>query len=197
MDWPAIVATGLGSAWLSGVNLYATVLTLGVLQRLGLARLPGDLGYLSEGWVLGLAAGLYAIEFIADKVPAVDSVWDAVHTFIRVPAGAVLAASAFADFDPAVRVAALLVGGGLALGAHGAKAATRVAVNTTAPGGGIVLSVVEDIAAVGSTLLMVFLPLLFLGVLALAVLATAWLAPRVVRALRGRRGRPGGPVPTP
>ena len=197
MDGLTLAATGLGSAWLSGINLYATVLTLGLLQRVGLARLPGDLGYLSEGWVIGLAAGLYAIEVVADKVPAVDSVWDAVHTFIRVPAGAVLAASAFADFDPAVRVAALLVGGGLALGAHGAKAATRVAVNTPAPGGGIVLSVVEDVAAVGSTLLMVFLPLLFLGVLALAVLATAWLAPRVVRALRGRRERPGGPVPTP
>src|SRR5262245_15525777 len=197
MDWPALAATGLGSAWLSGINLYATVLTLGLLQRLGLARLPGDLGYLSEGWVIGLAAGLYAIEFVADKVPAVDSVWDAVHTFIRVPAGAVLATAAFADFDPAVRVAALLVGGGLALGAHGAKAATRVTVNTTAPGGGILLSLVEDAAAVGSTLLMVFLPLVFLVLLALAVLATAWLAPKVVRALRRRRRPPRPAVPAP
>jgi len=195
MDWSTIAATGLGSAWLSGVNLYATVLTLGLLQRLGLARLPGDLGYLAEGWVIGLAAALYAIEFVADKVPAIDSAWDALHTFIRVPAGAVLATSAFADFDPAVRVAALLVGGGLALGAHGAKAATRVAVNTTAPGGGIVLSLAEDAAAFGSTLPMVFVPLVFLVWLALVVLATAWLAPKVVRALRGRRGRPGGPVP--
>jgi hypothetical protein len=197
MDWPSVAATGLGSAWLSGVNLYATVLTLGLLQRLGLARLPGDLGYLSDTWVIGLAAALYAIEFVADKVPAVDHVWDAVHTFIRVPAGAVLATAAFADFDPAVRVAALLVGGGLALGAHGAKAAARVTVNTTAPGGGILLSLVEDAAAFGSTLLMVFLPLVFLVLLALAVLATAWLAPKVVRALR-RSGRgPRSPVPAP
>ena len=119
MDWPTLAATGLGSAWLSGINLYATVLALGLLQRFGLARLPGDLGYLSEGWVIGLAALLYLVEFVADKVPAVDSIWDAVHTFIRVPAGAILAASAFADFDTPVRVAALLVGGGLALGAHG------------------------------------------------------------------------------
>jgi hypothetical protein len=78
MDWPAVAATGLGSAWLSGINLYATVLTLGLLQRFGLARLPGDLAFLSEGWVIGLAAVLYLIEFVADKVPAVDTVWDAV-----------------------------------------------------------------------------------------------------------------------
>ena len=197
MDWPAVAATGLGSAWLSGVNLYATVLTLGLLQRLRLARLPGDLTYLSDTWVIGLAAALYAVEFVADKVPAVDHVWDAVHTFIRVPAGAVLATAAFADFDPAVRVAALLVGGGLALSAHGAKAATRVTVNTTAPGGGILLSLVEDAAAFGSALLMVFLPLMFLVLLALAVLATAWLAPKLVRALRRSRRRPRGPVPAP
>jgi hypothetical protein len=191
MDWSTVAATGLGSAWLSGVNLYATVLTLGLLQRFGLARLPGDLGYLSETWVIAVAAVLYLIEFVADKVPAVDSVWDAVHTFIRVPAGAVLATSAFADFDTPVRIAALLVGGGLALGAHGSKAATRVAVNTTAPGAGSVVSLVEDVAAFGSTLLMVFLPIVFLVLLALVVLATVWLAPKVVRALRrGARSSP-------
>jgi uncharacterized protein DUF4126 len=131
MDWSTVVAMGLGSAWLSGINLYATVLTLGLLQRFGRARLPGALGDLSESWVIGRAALLYLIEFVADKVPAVDSVWDAVHTFLRVPAGAVLATSAFADFDAPVRIAALLVGGGRALGAHGSKAATR-AVNTGA-----------------------------------------------------------------
>jgi Domain of unknown function (DUF4126) len=185
MDWPAILATGLGSAWLSGINLYATVMTLGLLERLGLARLPGDLAYLSEGWVIGLAGALYLVEFVADKVPAVDTIWDAVHTFIRVPAGAVLAASAFADFDGSVRVAALLIGGSLALGAHGSKAATRVAVNTTAPGAGVALSLVEDATAFGSTLLMTFFPVVFLGLLALVVLATLWLAPKVVRAVRG------------
>jgi Domain of unknown function (DUF4126) len=191
MDWSTVAATGLGSAWLSGVNLYATVLTLGLLQRFGLARLPGDLGYLSETWVIAVAAVLYLIEFVADKVPAVDSVWDAVHTFIRVPAGAVLATSAFADYDTPVRIAALLVGGGLALGAHGSKAATRVAVNTTAPGAGSVVSIAEDVAAFGSTLLMVFLPIMFLVLLAVVVLATVWLAPKVVRLLRrGVRSQP-------
>ena len=83
MDWSTVAATGLGSAWLSGVNLYATVLTLGLLQRFGLARLPGDLGYLSETWVIAVAAVLYLIEFVADKVPWIDSAWDAISTVIR------------------------------------------------------------------------------------------------------------------
>ena len=110
---------------------------------------------------------------------------DVIHTFIRVQAGAVLATSAFADFDPPVRIAA--VGGGLALGAHGSKAVTRVAVNTTAPGGGVVLSLAEDAVAVGSTLLMAFLPLVFLVLLVLAVGLTAWLAPKFSRAFRSPR----------
>ncbi len=87
-DWLSTLGFAMGSAWLSGINLYATVAILGSLQRFHMAHLPGDLGYLSTGWVIALACSLYAIEFIADKVPAVDNVWDAVHTFIRVPAGA-------------------------------------------------------------------------------------------------------------
>lgn len=184
MDWLTTLTTAFGAAWLSGINLYATVVTLGLLQRLGLARLPGDLAVLSHDWIIALAAALYVIEFVADKIPAVDSVWDAVHTFVRVPAGAILAASAFADFDPPVRVAALLVGGGLALGSHGSKAVTRVAVNTTAPGAGAIVSVVEDVFAVGFAALMTFFPLLFLGLLVLALIGTAWLIPKIVRALR-------------
>jgi hypothetical protein len=186
MDWLTTLTTALGSAWLSGINLYATVATLGLLQRLGLARLPGDLTVLSHGWIIGLAAALYVIEFVADKIPVVDSAWDAVHTFVRVPAGAILAASAFADFDSSVRVAALLVGGGLALGSHGGKAATRVAVNTLAPGAGAVVSVAEDAVAVGSTALMTFFPFVFLGLLVPVLIGTAWLAPRIARAVRRR-----------
>jgi len=194
MDWLTTLTTALGSAWLSGINLYATVATLGLLQRLGFARLPGDLGVLSNGWVIGLAVALYVIEFVADKIPAIDSLWDAVHTFVRVPAGAVLAAAAFADFDPPVRVAALLVGGGLALGSHGSKAVTRVAVNTTAPGAGAVVSVAEDAVAIGSTALMTFFPLLFLALLLLFVIATAWLIPKIVRTLRRMMTRLRGPT---
>ena len=184
MDWLTTLATALGSAWLSGINLYATVLTLGVLQRLGLARLPGELSALSDWWVIALAAGLYAVEFVADKVPVVDSAWDAVHTFIRVPAGAILAASAFADFDPTVRVAALLVGGGVALSSHGSKAATRVAAHTMSPPGtGVVVSLAEDVIAFASAILLVFHPLIVLGLVLLALALTAWFLPKVIRAV--------------
>src|ERR671938_238717 len=105
----------MGTAWLSGINLYATVLTLGLLQRWNVAHLPGDLTVLSHTWVIVTAASLFAVQFIADKIPAVDSVWDLIHTFIRVPAGAILAATAFAHFDPTVQLLALLLGGGIAL----------------------------------------------------------------------------------
>ena len=168
MNTLGTLGIAMGSAWLSGINLYAAVLTLGILQRLKLAHLPGDLGMLSEWWIIGLAGGLYAMEFIADKIPAVDSAWDAVHTFIRIPAGAVLAASAFAHFDPSVRVAAMLIGGGIALSSHGMKAATRVAVNTSPePFSNIVVSLVEDVVAFGSAALMVFHPVVILIVVAI------------------------------
>jgi len=181
----------MGSAWLSGINLYAAVLTLGILQRLKLAHLPGDLGMLSEWWIIGLAGGLYAMEFIADKIPAVDSAWDAVHTFIRVPAGAVLAASAFAHFDPSVRVAAMLIGGGIALSSHGMKAATRVAVNTSPePFSNIVVSLMEDVVAFGSAALMVFHPVVILIVVVIAVAIAIWIIPKIVRALRRLFTRP-------
>src|SRR5262245_14231556 len=123
-EWLTTLGTATGSAWLSGINLYATVITLGVLQKFHLVKLPGGLDMLGEWWVISLAAALYVIEFVADKIPALDTAWDAVHTFIRVPAGAILAASAFADFDPAVRMAAMILGGGVALRSQRADAAT-------------------------------------------------------------------------
>jgi hypothetical protein len=175
----------MGSAWLSGINLYAVVLTLGLLQRFKLAHLPGDLSALSEWWVIALAGVLYLVEFIADKIPAIDTAWDAIHTFIRIPAGAVLAASAFAHFDPSVRLAALLIGGGVALSSHGMKAATRVAVNTSPePFSNIIVSLAEDAVAFSSTLLMVFHPVVILVVVTVFVIMAIWLVPRILRALR-------------
>src|SRR5262249_52054840 len=174
----------MGSAWLSGINLYATVVTLGLLQRYHLAHLPGSLDFMGQWWVIILAATLYLIEFVADKIPAVDSIWDAIDTFIRVPAGAVLAASAFAHFDPSVRLVALLAGGGVALSSHGAKAATRLAANTSPePFSNIGLSLFEDVVAVGASLLMAFHPLVILAVVAIFLVFAAWLPRRIGRAL--------------
>jgi hypothetical protein len=181
----ATVGLGMGSAWLSGFNLYATVLTLGLLQRLHLVQLPGDLDYLSRWWVIGVAAALYLVEFFADKVPVVDSIWDAIHTFIRVPAGAVLAASAFAHFDPAVRVIALLAGGTLALGSHGTKATVRMAANTSPePFSNIILSTLEDIFTIALTALAAFHPVVILVIVLIFVLLMIWLGPKIVRAIR-------------
>jgi hypothetical protein len=185
-DWFSTLGFAMGSAWLSGINLYATVATLGLLQRFGMVRLPGDLDYLQNGWVILLAGFLYLVEFVADKIPAVDTAWDALHTFIRVPAGAVLAASAFATFDPGVRAAALLAGGGIALGSHGAKAATRVAANTSPePFSNILLSLLEDVVAIGAALLMAFHPVVLLVIVAVFLVFAVWLIRRIVRALRG------------
>ncbi len=165
----------MGSAWLSGINLYATVLTLGLLQRFHFAHLPGELAYLGHTWVLAVSGVLYGIQFIADKIPAVDSVWDMVHTFVRVPAGAILAAGAFANFDPKIRIIALLVGGGIALSSHGAKTATRLAANTSPePFSNIALSLLGDAVAFGGSLLMTVHPaVLFVIVLAAVVISIA------------------------
>jgi hypothetical protein len=184
-DLVTTLGTAAGSAWLSGINLYATVVTLGVLQKFQLVKLPGELEMLSNWWVIGLAAILYVVEFIADKVPAVDTAWDAVHTFIRVPAGAILAATAFADFAPAVKVAAMILGGGIALSSHGAKAATRVAVNASPePFSNIALSLTEDVVAFSSAILMVFFPVVMLLIVIVFLVVMIWLTPKIVRALR-------------
>lgn len=174
----------LGSAWLSGINLYATVLMLGLLERFHLAHLPGELQYLAHTWVIVLAGMLYAIQFIADKVPVVDSVWDVVHTFIRIPAGAALAAAAFAHFDPGVRVIALLLGGGVALSSHTAKTATRMAANTSPePVSNIALSVIGDVITFLGTLLMSFHPVVIFAIVVIAVVVTVFLIRVIVRSL--------------
>jgi hypothetical protein len=184
----------MGSAWLSGINLYATVLALGLLQRFHVAHLPGDLEYLGHTWVIAVSAGLYVIQFIADKIPAVDSAWDMVHTFIRVPAGAVLAATAFAHFDPTVRLIALLVGGGIALTSHGTKTATRLAANVSPePFSNFGLSLLGDVITFVGTVLMTVHPIVILVIVLLAVFVSVLLCRWIVRSLRKLFGpRPSG-----
>ncbi len=176
----------MGASWVSGINLYASVATLGLLGRLSNLELPGELQVLTSWWVIGFAVALYLVEFVADKIPIVDSTWDVIHTFIRVPAGAVLAATAFGDFDKSVQVIAFLLGGGLALSSHGTKAATRAIINTSPePVSNIVVSTLEDVLAVVSILLAVFLPVLLFCVVAAGLLVSVWLLPKVVRFFRG------------
>jgi hypothetical protein len=185
MNLIQILGLALGSAWTSGINLYATVAVLGLLQHYKLAHLPGGLHVLDNWLVIGLALALYAVEFFADKVPYVDTIWDAVHTFIRVPAGAALAFAATSDVSPTVQVVALLLGGGLALSTHGTKATVRAAANVSPePFTNWALSVVEDLIAVGSVVLAVLHPLVILIVVAVFLVIFAWLMPKVFRRLR-------------
>jgi hypothetical protein len=175
----------MGSAWLSGINLYATVLTLGLLQRFQFVHLPGDLGYLSHTWMLLLAGVLYTVEFVADKIPAIDSVWDMVHTFIRVPAGAVLAATAVAHFDPTVRLVAFLLGGGIALSSHGTKTATRLAANASPePFSNVGLSLLGDALTFGGALLMSVHPAVLIAIVLIAIVVSVLLFSWIVRWLK-------------
>jgi len=185
MEWFSRLTLALGSAWTSGINLYATITVLGLLQKFGAAKLPGGLDVLDNWWIIGFAAGLYMIEFFADKIPYVDSIWDVIHTFIRVPAGLIVAYAATNQLDPSIYIPAALVGGGLAFASHGTKAAARVGANLSPePVSNWVLSLVEDVVAFAGTLLAVFAPVLISIVLVIFVIFFVWFFPKVFRAIR-------------
>ena len=142
----------LGAGFSSGLNLYATVATLGLLQRFGIVHLPASLQALSHPWLIGIAATLYFIEFFADKIPYVDTVWDFIHTFIRPPAAALLAYAAAGGAGPEWQWGAALIAGGVALTSHGTKASARAAVNMSLePFSNWALSLGEDALAVWLT----------------------------------------------
>jgi uncharacterized membrane protein len=179
------LSLALGSAWTSGINLYATVTVLGLLQRFGATKLPGGLEVLDNWWIIGIAGFLYLVEFVADKVPYVDSVWDVIHTFIRVPAGAVVAYAATSNLDPSVAVIAGLLGGGLAFSSHGTKAALRATANLSPePVSNWALSFIEDGIAIIGSFLAVFAPVLIAIVLVVFLVIFFWLMPRFLRAVR-------------
>jgi uncharacterized protein DUF4126 len=185
MNFISTLAVSMGASWVSGINLYATVATLGLLGRFAHLKLPGDLDVVTNWWVIGVALVLFVIEFVADKIQLVDSVWDVIHTFIRIPAGAILAATAFGDFDRRVQVIALLLGGGLALSSHGTKAAARALINASPePVSNIVVSLSEDILAVVTVIAAVFLPVVVFLIIAVGLLFSFWLLPRVIRFFR-------------
>ncbi|WP_153102162.1 DUF4126 domain-containing protein [Paraburkholderia hayleyella] len=175
-----------GLSWGSGLRLYLTVLLAGGLERLGWIHLPDTLSVLGSPWVMGTAAVLGAIEFFADKIPALDSFWDAIHTFIRIPAGAVLAVGALGHADPALLTIAGLAGGTLAGTAHMAKAGTRALINLSPePVSNVVTSTAEDGLVFGGLLLALFVPVLFLIFLLGFLLLAAWALPRLWRGVQG------------
>jgi hypothetical protein len=197
-DVLAAIAVALGAGWASGLNAYAAVLVLGAAQRLGLVALPQDLQVLASSWVLGVAAILFALNFLADKIPYIDSINDMLQTFVRVPAGALLAYGAAGGLSPEAAVITGLLGGTLAAGTHVAKTGTRALINTSPePFSNIGASLTEDIGVVGGLALAIAHPITFLCLLVLFVGLLIWLLPKLVRLalvpfrrLAGNRQRP-------
>jgi hypothetical protein len=204
MDTLQTLSLAMGTAWASGLNLYATIATLGLAGSAGMIQLPPNLQVLTEPFVIGIACIMYFIEFFADKVPYVDNGWDVIHTFIRIPAGALLAARAIGPVNPALELAALLAGGTVALAAHGTKATVRLAVNVSPePFSNWFVSIGEDLAVLGGIWVIFHHPLVMVLLVASFTALAAWLIPKLFRlakrgfqALRARlRGeRPVAPL---
>ncbi|MCB1775595.1 MAG: DUF4126 domain-containing protein [Gammaproteobacteria bacterium] len=187
MDSIDTIALMLGAAWASGINLYAAVLVLGWLGGSGQIDLPPDLQVLGNPLVMLAAGGMYALEFFADKIPGVDTAWDLLHTFIRIPGGALMAAGAAQGLDigPAAELAGLLVGGGVTAATHAAKTGSRAVINTSPePVSNWTASVAEDVSVFAGLWAALNHPWVFVALLTVFLLLIAWLLPKLWRAIR-------------
>ncbi|MDZ7924164.1 MAG: DUF4126 family protein [Marinagarivorans sp.] len=181
----ATLALSMGASWASGINLYAVLLVLGFGGATGNIDLPPNLDVLANPLVIAAAAFMYAVEFFADKIPGVDSGWDALHTFIRIPAGALLAAGAVGDVSPVLTMAAVIIGGGLASTSHATKAGTRLLINTSPePVTNWSASLVEDALVIGGLWAALNHPALFLVFLCMMLTLSIWLLPKLWRLLK-------------
>lgn len=202
----AQLALALGASWCAGINLYATVAVLGIMVHFVPGfQLPPDMAMLASPWVIIPAVVMYCVEFFADKIPAVDSAWDTIHTFIRVPAGAALAAAALGAVPPEVQVGAAILGGTLALGSHTVKATTRVAAHGTgtSPLVSPAASLVEDGLVVATIGMLAANPLFTIGLTVLMIIVAGFLLyllwnvfRRIVRSFT-RQPLPQTPPPPP
>ena len=195
LNMPSLMALAAGLGWASGLRLYALVFILGALDRFAGVTLPGDLGVLSNAWILGISGVLLLTEFFADKIPWLDSVWDTIHTFIRIPAGVALAGAVMGDQGAAMQVAMGLLGGTLAAGTHLAKAGTRAAINTSPePFSNVAASVSEDAMFAGGMWALLTHPVAFLiglvlfFIVALVLIYLSWRFVKVL--LRGFSKKP-------
>jgi len=204
----SILALTMGAAWASGINLYATILMLGMMGTTGNIDLPPGLEILQDPMVLFAAGAMYIVEFFADKVPGVDSTWDVLHTFVRIPAGAMLAAGAVGDMTPALSLAASIMGGGLAATTHATKAGSRALINTSPePFSNWTASISEDVAVIGGLWAALHHPTLFLVFMILFILLMIWLLPKLWRGIKavfrklrsffGGKDEPASPAPEP
>ena len=185
MDITQTIALTMGVAWASGINLYAALLMLGWMGSTGNIDLPPDLQILSNPMVMLAAGFMYCVEFFADKIPGVDNGWDAIHTFIRIPAGAILAAAAVGDTGAGAQLAAGILGGTLTTGSHLTKAGSRVLINTSPePVSNWLTSVGEDVMVILGLWTALVNPILFLVLLVLFILLMIWLLPKVWRGIK-------------
>lgn len=185
MDITQTIALSMGVAWASGINLYAAIVMLGYLGSTGNIDLPPELQILTNPAIMLAAGVLYCIEFFADKVPGIDTGWDLIQTFVRIPAGAVLAAGAIGDVGTGSQLAAALTGATLATGSHFVKAGGRVIINTSPePFTNWFASVGEDIAVIAGLWTALHHPVLFLLLLGLFIMFMLWLLPRIWRGIR-------------
>jgi hypothetical protein len=193
VDTWQLVALASALGWASGVRLYAVLLVTGALGFFGFVTLPGGLSVLAHPFVLAAAGFMAFVEFFADKIPGVDSLWDVVHTVIRIPAGAALAGAVFGDSGSAATIAAAILGGGLAAGSHLAKAGGRAAINTSPePFSNWSASLAEDVG-VGVLLWLAFAhPFAALAMLGVLIALAAWLVPKVWRGVRRVLARVAG-----
>lgn len=187
METIDVIALTLGVAWASGINLYAAILVLGIMGSGGYTQLPESLTVLQDPLVLMAAGTMYFVEFFADKIPGVDSGWDAIHTFIRIPAGAMLAVGAAQglEINQAAELAAALLGGSLAATSHLTKASTRLVINASPePVSNWTASFAEDFAVIGGLWAALNYPLAFVAFIVLFVLFAIWLLPKLWRTLK-------------
>jgi hypothetical protein len=179
------IAQTLGLSWASGINLYAAILVMGFSHSAGIVELPPGIDYLSNPLVLLVAGAMYVVEFFADKIPVVDTAWDAMHTFIRIPAAAFMAYGAAEAMGPEMQVALTLIGGGFGTLSHATKAGSRVVINTSPePFSNIGVSTLEDVAVFGGLWLAVAHPWVFLCFLGLFVLFVIWLVPKIWKGIK-------------
>ena len=200
LDIAQLIALAAVLGFASGIRLYAVLLVVGLVGYAGWVDLPPGLAILQHPWVLGAAGAMVLVEFVADKIPGIDTVWDALQTFIRIPAGAALAAGVLGGLDGAAwTTVAAILGGSLAATSHFTKAGTRAAVNTSPePFSNLGLSVAEDLSTMGLLWLALTHPLVALALVVVLVALAVWLLPRIFRFIIriGRRlfGN-GGDVP--
>lgn len=185
MDITHTIALTMGIAWASGINLYAAIFMLGYMGMTGNIDLPPGLEILMDPMVMLVAGFMYCVEFFADKVPGVDTGWDAIHTFIRIPAGAILAASAIGDIGIGAELAAGILGGTLAAGSHITKAGTRVLINTSPePFSNWFASIGEDVVVIVGLWAALYHPVLFIVLLIIFILLMIWLLPKIWRGIK-------------